>query len=145
MAVEKRTKKKGYYLELDESQESKKTEEVVAAPPQPEVEKKAEVVEEKKAEPVKAKKTTSKKKSVKEAAPAAPATTSSSQPSWDAPEWVKAMYDTSSNGKFQKQEETTFAPNNLMPIPSKSRRKPGPSMSMFMKMAREAKTPIIKK
>jgi len=148
----KKNKKDGFYLAIDESKEDKQTEGAVAAPPQPEAEKKAEVVEEKKAEvveekkakPVKAKKTTSKKKSVKEAAPTAPVTTSSSQLASDAPEWVKAMYK-SSNGKAGNQEATTFAPDNLMPIPSNSRRKPGPSMSMFMKMAREVKTPMIKK
>lgn len=44
------------------------------------------------------------------------------------------------NGKVQSQPDTTFAPKYLNPISSSnSRRRPGPSMSNFMDMARQVK------
>ncbi|MBE9095842.1 hypothetical protein [Tychonema sp. LEGE 07203] len=45
------------------------------------------------------------------------------------------------NGKVPSQAEPnrTFAPNNLMPIPTTTRRSPGPSMNNFREMARQVK------
>jgi len=59
------------------------------------------------------------------------------------PAWVKAM----DNTKKQQEEaveakgDNTFAGQYLMPTPSKSRRKPGPSLNMFKDMARQVKIP----
>ena len=39
-------------------------------------------------------------------------------------------------------KETTFAPQYLLTLTSRSRRRPGANMSGFMDMAREAKVPI---
>jgi hypothetical protein len=46
------------------------------------------------------------------------------------------------NGKVSSQAQPvlTFAPNNLMPIPTGNRRTPGPSMNNFREMARQVKT-----
>lgn len=44
------------------------------------------------------------------------------------------------NGKVEPQSQLTFAPNYLLPTPSNRRRRPGPSMNMFLDMARQAKT-----
>jgi hypothetical protein len=38
-------------------------------------------------------------------------------------------------------KETTFAPQYLLTLTSRSRRRPGANMSGFMDMAREAKVP----
>ena len=63
--------------------------------------------------------------------------------SYDPPFWVAAMYNDSSkevnsNGKAAEQ---TFAPENLMPIATKYRRRPGGSLDKFKDMAKQAKTP----
>ena len=59
------------------------------------------------------------------------------------PAWVKAM----DNTKKQQEEaveatvDNSFAGQYLMPTPSKSRRKPGPSLNMFKDIARQVKIP----
>lgn len=62
--------------------------------------------------------------------------------SFEPPFWVAAMYNnkgtTNSNGKVA---EETFATDNLMPIVTKYRRRPGGSLSKFKDMAKQAKTP----
>ena len=63
--------------------------------------------------------------------------------SFDPPFWVAAMYknsDTSVNSDGT-QAEQTFATDNLMPVVTKSRRRPGPSLNKFKDMANKAKTP----
>jgi hypothetical protein len=42
-----------------------------------------------------------------------------------------------SNGKAEPQGELTFAPNFLLPTPTTSRRRPGPSMDMYREIARQ--------
>lgn len=135
-------KKNEFFLQIDESEESKPVAQVSAELPKPVEQTEAEAAEEKKPEPVKAQSTQTKKESKQPVevapAPAAP----SAFPTWDAPDWVKAMYKT--NGKeAEVKVEITFATQHLMPAPS-SRRRPGPSMKMFMDMARQAKTPTPK-
>ena len=63
--------------------------------------------------------------------------------SYDPPFWVAAMYNNNSskekgNGRVAEQ---TFAPENLMPIATKFRRRPGGSLDKFKDMAKQAKTP----
>jgi outer membrane biosynthesis protein TonB len=150
----------GFYVELNENQS---TNGKVPAATQVAEEKKPEpaaieVVEEKKAkteptntveeikpEAVK-KKSTKKKTSVKskkkESTEVAttPTPVAASASSDEQPFWVKAMYKNSSNGQ-KADSETTFATDYLMPTPTRSRRRPGPSLNMFKDMARQAKTP----
>lgn len=47
---------------------------------------------------------------------------------------------TNGNVAISSEPVLTFAPNNLMPIPTASRRTPGPSMNGFRDMARQVKT-----
>lgn len=47
----------------------------------------------------------------------------------------------STNGKVDPDAERTFAPNYLSQTVNSSRRRPGPSMAMFRDMARQVKTP----
>ena len=63
--------------------------------------------------------------------------------SFDPPFWVAAMNNTNNkpvngNGAVAKE---TFAENNLMPIATKYRRRPGGSLDKFKDMAKSAKTP----
>ena len=64
--------------------------------------------------------------------------------SYDPPFWVAAMYnnnsrkETNGNGRVAEQ---TFAPENLMPISTKFRRRPGGSLDKFKDMAKQANTP----
>lgn len=63
--------------------------------------------------------------------------------SYEPPFWVKAMYNKSSgngNGKVT-QSKQTFATDYLMPVVSKSRRRPGPSLNKFKDMANKSKAP----
>jgi|GEM_PF-1857193 len=63
--------------------------------------------------------------------------------SFEPPFWVAAMYNNSgTNGNSNgTQAGQTFATENLMPIATKYRRRPGPSLSKFRDMAKSAKTP----
>lgn len=126
-------KAKGFFLELDETGSTKS-----AAPAkQPEAEVKpaeaaptapaAVTVEAPKAET----KPEAKKPEAKKAPAAAETVKIEAQPNPPA----------ASNGKVEPQAELTFAPNYLLPKPTNSRRRPGPSMDMFRDMARQVKTP----
>jgi hypothetical protein len=76
---------------------------------------------------------TKKAKKGKESAASVPANTSES---------AKVAAVAATNGKVMSQSDPilTFAPNNLMPTPSTSRRSPGPSMNGFREMARQMKS-----
>ena len=93
---------------------------------------KVEAVKSGKSEPAKKAKVEKKsKKKDKEPVASVPANTSE-------PAKVPAA---ATNGKVPSQAEPirTFAPNNLMPTPSATRRSPGPSMNNFREMARQVK------
>jgi len=93
---------------------------------------KVEAVMSGKSEPAKKDKVEKKsKKKEKEPVASVPAKTSE-------PAQVPAAV---TNGKVPSQAEPirTFAPNNLMPIPTTTRRSPGPSMNNFREMARQVK------
>ncbi len=128
-------KKSEYFLDLGESSAkapamvapaaTKKAEPVAIAP------EKVEPVKSQKSEP--AKKAKVEKKSKKEKEPVAiPANTA---------EPTKVPVAAATNGKVPTQAEPnrTFAPNNLMPTPTGTRRTPGPSMNNFREMARQVK------
>src|SRR6476661_6253116 len=89
-------------------------------------------VEPAKAEP--AKKAKVEKKSKKEKEPVASVPANNAEPA--------KIPAAATNGKAPSQAEPiwTFAPNNLMPTPTGSRRSPGPSMNNFREMARQVKT-----
>jgi len=134
-------KKSEYFLDLGESSAKEpakvapakepakvapaKAEPVAAAPA------KVEAVLAKKSEP--AKKAKVEKKSQKEKEPVASVAAKTAEP---------AKVPAATNGKVPSQAEPnrTFAPNNLMPIPTGTRRSPGPSMNNFREMARQVKT-----
>lgn len=62
--------------------------------------------------------------------------------SYDPPFWVAAMYNNSSSKNSNgRVAEETFATDNLMPIVTKYRRRPGGSLQKFKDMAKQAKTP----
>lgn len=104
-----------YYLQLDEDKESQST------PSQPSEtkteEKKAKATQETKAPEVKP------EEKKEEAQP--------------QPKPIPAV--STNNGKIATAQPKTvlFAPNNLMPKPTKTRRRPGPSLEMFKDMAKE--------
>ena len=62
--------------------------------------------------------------------------------SYEPPFWVAAMYNNNSSGANSNgsQAEQTFATDNLMPIVTKYRRRPGPSLNKFKNMAKGTKT-----
>ncbi len=130
-------KKSEYFLDLGESSAktpamvapaaTKKAEPVAAAPT------KVEPVKSEKSEP--AKKAKVEKKSKKEKEPVASVPANTAEP-------AKVPVAAATNGKVPSQAEPnrTFAPNNLMPTPTGTRRSPGPSMNNFREMARQVKT-----
>ena len=62
--------------------------------------------------------------------------------SFDPPFWVAAMKNTNSTNSNGQMAEATFAASdNLMPITTKYRRRPGGSLAKFRAMAKTAKTP----
>lgn len=63
--------------------------------------------------------------------------------SFEPPFWVAAMSKTNStnNSNGQMAEATFAASDNLMPITTKYRRRPGGSLAKFRAMAKTAKTP----
>jgi hypothetical protein len=69
----------------------------------------------------------------------APVATAAS--SWEPPFWVKIMNEKTSSNSKKAESEPTFATDYLMPAPTKSRRRPGPSLDTFRSMARQAKAP----
>ncbi|MGK7948807.1 MAG: hypothetical protein AB4368_08380 [Xenococcaceae cyanobacterium] len=155
----------GFFLELNDDDEQPKKEQTKTASTKAEKqieadepafvakeetksEPVAETQEEKKPEPAKAEGATkSKKTSIKNNKQKSTASTSNNSAassggasSWEQPFWVKAMYQNngSSNGKVE--QEKTFATDYLLPTPSKSRRRPGPSLNKFKEMARQTKS-----
>ena len=169
-------KSDGFFLELDESENSQPTETKVEEkqpeptavateekPPEPAAtqepekqpepaavateEKPPEAPEAAEAKSAKKSKKTSiknrKKTATKTAATPSPKTTPvSSGSKYEPPFWVKAMYNSSSSNGSNGQVEggqQTFATDNLLPTPSASRRRPGPSLNKFKEMARQAK------
>jgi cytoskeletal protein RodZ len=129
-------KKSEYFLDLDDSSAKKpakvepataKKAEPVAVAAAPEKVAPAKSATTQKAE------TTKKTKKGKESAASVPANTS---------EPAKVAAVAATNGKVMSQSDPilTFAPNNLMPTPSTSRRSPGPSMNGFREMARQMKS-----
>jgi hypothetical protein len=67
---------------------------------------------------------------------------SSGASSFDPPFWVAAMSKTNSTNSNGQMAEATFAASdNLMPITTKYRRRPGGSLAKFRAMAKTAKTP----
>ncbi len=135
-------KKSEYFLDLGESG-AKEPAKVEPAKAEPVVAKKAEPVASApaKVEPVKsqkpepAKKAKVEKKSKKEKEPVGSVPANNAEP-------AKIPAAAATNGKAPSQAEPirTFAPNNLMPTPTASRRSPGPSMNNFREMARQVKT-----
>jgi hypothetical protein len=139
----------GFYVQMDDALDGKQTDNGNG--------KKATtaVVEEKKAEPApakaavaapaKAKESASKATNKKDAsgaetAPVAPAPKKVAE--YEPPFWVKAMYANNINGSNKGKAEgsvKSFADNYLMPTPTRSRRRPGPSLNPFMDMARQVK------
>jgi hypothetical protein len=62
--------------------------------------------------------------------------------SFEPPFWVAAMKNTNSTNNNGQMAEATFAASdNLMPITTKYRRRPGGSLAKFRAMAKTAKTP----
>ncbi len=135
-------KKSEYFLDLGESSAKEpakvapaKVEAAKVAPAKPEPvaapPAKVEPVKSEKSEP--AKKAKVEKKSKKEKEPVTSVAANTSEP---------AKVPAATNGKVPSQAEPnrTFAPNNLMPIPTATRRSPGPSMNNFREMARQVKT-----
>ena len=127
-------KKSEYFLDLGES--SAKTPAMVApakAEPVAAAPAKVEPVKSEKSEP--AKKAKVEKKSKKEKEPVASVPDNTAEP-------AKVPVAAATNGKVPSQAEPnrTFAPNNLMPTPTGTRRSPGPSMNNFREMARQVKT-----
>ncbi|MEG4033328.1 hypothetical protein Q5691_08705 [Microcoleus sp. w1-18aA5] len=127
-------KKSEYFLDLGESGAKEpakvapaKAEPVAIAPA------KVESVKSEKSEP--AKKAKVEKKSQKENEPVASVPANNAAP-------AKVPAAAATNGKVPSKAESngTFAPNNLMPTPTASRRTPGPSMNNFREMARQVKT-----
>ena len=98
----------------------------------------------KEAEPAaKDKRATATKDSKQEARPAKSAAENAGASSFDPPFWVAAMNNTNNkaaNGNGAVAEEV-FAENNLMPVNTKYRRRPGGSLDKFKDMAKSAKTP----
>ena len=81
--------------------------------------------------------------SKQKAKPAKSAAENAGASSFDPPFWVAAMNNTNnkaanSNGAVA---EESFAENNLMPIVTKYRRRPGGSLDKFKDMAKSVKTP----
>lgn len=129
-------KSKGYYLELDETGNTKsKLEEAL----KPEAIK-AEAV--KALEPVQAAVTTAAKK-LEAAAPKKqePAQASAESAAQNGKVKIEAQPNPPAATNGKASEKVTFAPNYLLPTASNNRRRPGPSMDMFRDMARQVKTP----
>lgn len=135
-AAPKAKKSKGYFLELDDTGNAK----TEAETKKPEVAKIALAT----AEPPKAEKPKAEQPKVQQSD--APQVTVPSAAQNGKVEQVKVEAQpnppaTNVNGKVSAAAEGTFAPKYLIPTPSSSRRRPGPSMDMFRDMARQVKTP----
>ncbi len=125
----------GFYLAIDETATEATS---AAAPVEVKVEPVAVVAAVEVAEPpVKAAKEKKAKTSKKaKETTVSKAATPKAMPKEEVPIWVQAMNKAAAQDS--QQEEASFAANNLMPAPT-SRRRPGPSMSGFLEMARQVK------
>ena len=123
-------KNRGFYLELNENEESRPAAPEPVATPEP-----AAIVEEK-PQPVAAPAAQEKsvKKSVKKAKPTTVAET---------PAPVAASPIATTNGSKSELEVVNFATDYLV-VQTMSRRLPGPSLKPFQKMASQMKTPRTK-
>lgn len=108
-----------YYLQLDEDKESQST-------PSQSSETKTEE-----------KKAASQPKATQETKAPAAKPEVKKEEAKPQPKPIPAV--SSNNGKIATAQPKTvlFAPNNLMPTPTKTRRRPGPSLEMFKDMAKE--------
>lgn len=144
-------KTKGYYLELDETGNTKL--DVTALKPELAkvavalLEKKPDEVE-KKPEPVLAAVATAPAPAkVEPAVTAKKAKTAKAKAQAPAAEAengkvkIEAQPNPPAETNGKASDQVTFAPNYLMPTTSSSRRRPGPNMNTFLDMARKAKTP----
>jgi hypothetical protein len=128
----KAKKSKGYFLELDDSGSASSAPEA----------KKSEPIKAKAAAP--AKQAESSSKSAVATLERPKTSTVNEVPSGNEKVKIQAQPNppaAATNGKVSPQAESTFAPNYLMPTPTKSRRRPGANMEMFRDMARQVKTP----
>ena len=144
-ATAKKRKRSGYFMELDEAEDTKSAN--GNKPAQGEAAKTPQPVAAKTPQPVAAAQP-AKAEPAKTPQPAANAQAAAAKIELvQTAEGVKAEPAkrekspvASTNG--QNQTETTFAPKYLAPNPaSNSRRRPGPSMNNFLDMARQVKTP----
>lgn len=138
----KAKKSKGYFLELDETGNTKSPTEAK----KPETPK----TEPAKAEPAKAESAKAETQEPAKQTVAVKDEPTPSKPTKDVPvENGKVRVEAqpnppaaaASNGKVESLNETTFAPKYLIPTASSGRRRPGPSMDTFRDMARQVKTP----
>ena len=131
-AAAKPRKRSGYFMELDETDE---TTSVNGNQPK--------VTEAKTPEPVAAKPAKEEPAQISEAAASAQSAKVDLVQTAKGVKAVPAEREkapiASANG--QNPTETTFAPKYLAPSTSNSRRRPGPSMNPFLDMARQVKTP----
>ncbi|MBD2004989.1 MULTISPECIES: hypothetical protein [Cyanophyceae] len=145
-------KKSGYYMEFDESKDSNEQKKAEPVKAQQSQEKKPEPAktqqsQQKKPEPAKVAASTAKKDSPKsdnKSEEKAEAAAIAQRPKVELVQTAKGVeaVPATTNGKVPSSNDTTFAPKYLNPVTSsKSRRRPGPSMSNFMDMARQVKTP----
>ncbi|ELR98966.1 hypothetical protein [Gloeocapsa sp. PCC 73106] len=64
----------------------------------------------------------------------------------DKPDWLKLLSQNKQETQASTPEESkTFADKHLLPIYTNSRRRPGASLSKYMDMASQIKTPKIKR
>jgi len=145
-------KKSGYYMELEESKDSNEQKKAEPVKAQQSQDKKPEPAktqqsQEKKPEPAKVEASTAKKdspKPEKKSEEKTEAAAIAQRPKVELVQTAKGVeaVPATTNGKVPSSNETTFAPKYLNPVTSsQSRRRPGPSMSNFMDMARQVKTP----
>ena len=159
-------KNDGFYLQLDQQETNKSTEsstsandkaKVAAAPerkpePAPAPEVKATPAEEKESAPapeIQPQTTAKKSKQAKSKTQKQPKVTAAKATnfgasSFEPPFWVKAMYNNSgndTNGINGQKTAQTFATDNLMPVITKARRRPGPSLDKFKDMASKTRAP----
>lgn len=126
VAQPKPKKGNGYYLELDETGNTKSE----------------GATEPAKSETASAPVATAKPETVKLSAPEKPEPAKAKVETQNGKVTIQAQPNPpSNNGKVDPDSERTFAPNYLIKTVNSSRRRPGPSMAMFREMARQVKNP----
>jgi hypothetical protein len=131
-------KKEKFYAVVEDDNNSSTPVETVKAPVNPSVvEAPPEAPKTTKA-PVKSKSVKSSKKTGKKGESATTATVAPKRAVAPEPFWVKAMENTRNYPKPpQEGTQGTFSPDYLLPKPSNTRRRPGPSLNPFLNMARQ--------